>query len=267
MIRIHAVHPNLEDLEPRLVLRGHVSSVKCIKPLDLRNGTVLLFTGGGRAQLKIWRILNLDGELVGSEIADYMLRGSDKDIRRAWREAQSEVRHDPETRFLSLEIIEEKNGVYIYVGCSDSILRVFIYSKNTISLLQEGKFQDHCILLVKQFSLNKNGFILSCTTGGSIYSWRRKNILSEDYHEFKLHQSGINSLDILEKESHCLFVTGGDDNALVLSQIQEIDNKISHFVLWREDKAHAAQITGAHFSGENIYFLKERKGTKFGKKY
>ena len=226
--------------------------MKCIKSLDHGNGTVLLFTGGGRAQLKVWRILNLNGELVGSELADYMLRGSDKDVRRAWREAQSVVRHDPETRFLSIELVKKIDQVYIYVGCSDSILRIFMFSHNKISLLREEKVQEHCFLQVKHISLNQDGFILSSTTGGSIFVWSSKDILSEDYYEFKLHQSGINSLDVQENETYCLLISGGDDNALVLSKVQHINGVISHAVLWREEKAHAAQITGVHFRGKKI---------------
>jgi hypothetical protein len=67
----------------------------------------------------------------------------------------------------------------------------------------------------------------------------------------KVHQSGINSFDwLLLKEDKFLLATGGDDRALVLSLIQITsptcqENMEAEVLLqWRDDYAHASQITG-----------------------
>ena len=250
LIRTHELEPSGKGLSLKFVLRGHVSSIKCMFCLPEKNGSVLMVTGGGRAQLKVWRFRILDGEISGTELADYMLRGSSKAVKRPWRKVQRETRPDPETRFLDIETQEGVEGeTYIYVGCSDSVLRIFLYSNSSIVLYREVEFQDHCILKLERFVVRDESFLLSCTTAGTIYVWRTGSVLSPEFDQFRIHQSGINSVDTRRDGDACLLVTGGDDNALVLSRLQCTDGTFSHHTLWREDKAHSAQITGVRFLG------------------
>jgi hypothetical protein len=67
----------------------------------------------------------------------------------------------------------------------------------------------------------------------------------------KIHQSGINSFDWLHLQGDkYLLATGGDDRALVLSLIRIISPTLREnmqgevVVQWRDDCAHASQITG-----------------------
>ena len=97
VLRIQEVEGDETRLLPATVVRGHVSSIKCLAVVH-REGEALLVSGGGRAQLLVWRLSSVGGDIACTSIADYMLRGSDKDVRKPWRKAQSLVRHDPETR-------------------------------------------------------------------------------------------------------------------------------------------------------------------------
>ena len=54
----------------------------------------MLVTGGGRAQLKVWTLLQSGGELQCTELADFMLLGSDRCVKGPWRKVQSVVRWD-----------------------------------------------------------------------------------------------------------------------------------------------------------------------------
>lgn len=67
----------------------------------------------------------------------------------------------------------------------------------------------------------------------------------------KVHQSGINSFDwLFLKGDKFLLATGGDDRALVLSLIQiksptcQENMQAEVLLQWRDDCAHASQITG-----------------------
>ncbi|KAJ9599761.1 hypothetical protein L9F63_026390, partial [Diploptera punctata] len=54
-VRIAAVD-NSKTLQPLVVLQSHISSVRCIAVCAMKDGP-LVFTGGGRAQLKVWRFM------------------------------------------------------------------------------------------------------------------------------------------------------------------------------------------------------------------
>jgi len=252
MIRIHKFNQKQASLVPSMVLRGHVSSIKCLGTVD-HDGKPHLVSGGGRAQLKVWRLLETEDGVVGTAVADMMLLGSDSAVKQPWRKAQSKMRHDPETRFLSLEILGQDNSLFIYVGCSDSVLRIFVYTEGSLNLYREIEFQDHCILKVKRFSVLGHSYLLSSTTGGSLFVWRTDGILSEHHQQFQLHQSGVNCVDAREADGSCLLLTGGDDNALVVSRLEHEDEAVIHTILWRADRAHSAQITGVHILGDLLY--------------
>lgn len=251
-----------------MVLRGHVSSIKCLKVVQ-HGGLSHLVSGGGRAQLKVWRLVETEDGLVGTEAADMMLRGTDKAVRQPWRQAQSTLRHDPETRLVSLDTIATRESrLYVFVGCSDSLLRIFVYDQGSLRLYREIEFQSHCVLQVKSFAAagggysSGHGFLAAGTTGGSLFVWQTGggdddgDILAAEHGQLKVHQSGINCIDVRHSEDGetSLLVTGGDDNSLVVSSVSSLAGSEKGrpyiAILWRSVSAHAAQITGVHFLGE-----------------
>lgn len=83
----------IEDFETLTIVNGHISSIKCLAILNIENTELfcknLIFSGGGRAQLKVWQ-LNMklkNGELLRDNLTcklleSFMLRGTDKERKK-----------------------------------------------------------------------------------------------------------------------------------------------------------------------------------------
>ena len=94
--------------------------------------------------------------------------------------------------------------------------------------------------------------VLSTGTNGRLAVWNVSNLEEGDKFEplgssVKIHQSGINCLDCRCIDSKSLFIlTGGDDNALICTQLTiDYENKVVCVVDQQKNcNAHAAQISG-----------------------
>ena len=193
ILRIHELSTSDErpTLIPAIVARGHVSSIKSLAVVR-RQEEVFLISGGGRAQLMAWQLRTVDGQVMCSRLADFMLRGSDRAVRKPWRKAQSVVRHDPETRFITLDTCQVDGTTLVLVGSSDSILRVFEFTaKHTLELIDELDFQLNCILQVKVFELGGVPHLACGTTGGRVSVWNLPNM--QNFTEFSIHQVRLSS--------------------------------------------------------------------------
>lgn len=118
---------------------GHLSGIKCISVIAL-NGKVdelrseyLVFSGGGRAQLKIWEInLKYDRrasasiDLKCSDVKSHMLYGQDQYRKKPWQEAKRSYAIEPETRYMDIHAYypsKDLNHVLIFIACADGYLR------------------------------------------------------------------------------------------------------------------------------------------------
>jgi WD40 repeat protein len=152
---------------------------------------------------------------------------------------------------------------------------------NELKLVGKYSFHDRCILKVSLIQTESLRHVaLTMATDGKVALWdlttcveellgsehsnnscatsTSKNdsrpIVVDNLRPFsfvKIHQSGINSFDWLHLQGDkYLLATGGDDRALVLSLIQIVsptpqESMHAEVVLqWRDDYAHASQITG-----------------------
>ena len=111
--------------------------MKCLAILNVENTELfsknLVFTGGGRAQLKVWElIVRLDNKLLSSEdlnyknLASFMLRGTDKERKKCMKVLKMNYDVDPETRYMDISVYscpESPNLVLLFVACSDGYLR------------------------------------------------------------------------------------------------------------------------------------------------
>jgi WD40 repeat protein len=161
--------------------------------------------------------------------------------------------------------------------------RIFGFDTHCSELRLVGKysFHDRCILKVSLIQTDSLRHVaLTMATDGKMALWDlttcveelvgsehsdsvcaasasssvNRPVVSDSHRPFsfiKIHQSGINSFDWLQLQGDkYLLATGGDDRALVLSLIQIIsptahENMQAEVVLqWRDDCAHASQITG-----------------------
>ena len=230
------------------VLRGHLSSIKCMDTVREPRGSLLLMTGGGRGELRLWRLATLSNEVFCLSIASHMEREVGKGKRKAWLEAQSEKMCEGETRLMCLAAEQAgDHHVTIYAACSDGALRQYIFSLTTesLELVQTGEARPHCL---EQVILVGNRVVTS-STGGDISVNTKTDLIQTA--EAKVHQSGVNCLEVKrETEDYWVLVTGGDDTSLVVTIYQ--DSKLD--VVWRSDRraGHTTQITALRLVGDLV---------------
>ena len=100
-------------------LQGHDSVVKCMSVVSLSENMFLLVTAGGKANMKLWKIV-VDGEIIKQIIlvCEFKRFNKDKKINIVGLES------DPDIRFMHSDIYSEDNLVfYLYFACSDGFIR------------------------------------------------------------------------------------------------------------------------------------------------
>ncbi|CAK9796955.1 WD repeat-containing protein 6 [Anthophora plagiata] len=276
------------------IFDGHISSIKFVTCLNLESNCLynkfLVFSGGGRAQIKVWEIDIKDGktflqstDISCHDIASHMLYGFDRQRKKQWKESNQSYFMQPETRYMDIDIYRSTNLHYIllFVACADGFIRIFLYDINTkrISLKVHAKCVDRCITKVTILTYKEKIIVLTMSTDGIGRFFDFTDTITRiiKFHEtegqefqnckdvaiekFHLHQSGINSYDVkMIGKGEYLLVTGGDDNLLNLIhfQLQLLNNKnelrISVSSKWSTSNAHAAQIAGLKFQEENKFY-------------
>ncbi|XP_012532224.1 WD repeat-containing protein 6 isoform X2 [Monomorium pharaonis] len=274
------------------VFSGHLSGIKCISVIQLLGSAFeyLVFSGGGRAQLKIWG-LNImqpdtsDLDISCSDVNSYMLYKQNQNCKKPWQKAEQSYITEPETRYMDIyayypfkELNDALNYVLVFIACADGYLRLLVYNvvTNSIYLKISTKYIDRCILKMHILSHKSKVIALTMSTDGKLRFFDFTDTISKIYEdansgnqnivdfnhipfaEFSLHQSGINCFDLKHiHEDEYLLVTGGDDNLLSVIYFQiyiSENNKLLAEILskWSTASAHSAQIVGVRFiDGEN----------------
>jgi hypothetical protein len=122
------------------IFDGHLSGIKCISTVKLQNDTsdklnnrYLVFSGGGRAQLKVWEMnfkynqkISPSVDLSCFDIKSHMLHGQDQYRKKPWQETKQFYVVEPETRYMDIYAYYPSNDlkyVLIFVACADGYLR------------------------------------------------------------------------------------------------------------------------------------------------
>ncbi|ODV88228.1 hypothetical protein CANARDRAFT_26382 [[Candida] arabinofermentans NRRL YB-2248] len=168
---------------------------------------------------------------------------------------------NPDLRIMDFDTIEIKEGdkvvgFLLIAVYSDSNMKAwyFSYEKNTFKLLMDGTYRTCCILNVKFVKFLDNIYAMIGSTNGylTIYDITKHilkyfKIIDDEFMQLiaddesfeiaqfdnlvvdqQLHQSSIKSFDIRFTSSTAVsIVTGGDDNALILSSVQLIEDQQS----------------------------------------
>lgn len=219
----------------------HISNIKDIQLVkDEDNGDILIISAGGRAQICINRLIKL--KTIKEEV-NFMLSKSEQYGKSS--------NFDAETRFTCLSYDERLHQ--LYVACSDGFIRIFDFDKQSLRLSVEH-FYGKCMLGIRILK----DFILTTSTDGFIVFWQREKLNGELLlrHQLKHNQSGINCFDIVEKkDGSFLIASGGDDNALFVTQFSIIENSSIHFQPTISNcEIHIAQVTGLKFITECEFF-------------
>ncbi|XP_068081687.1 tRNA (34-2'-O)-methyltransferase regulator WDR6 isoform X2 [Anabrus simplex] len=253
-----AIHNS--DLRGLSIQRSHICSVRALAICSLSESLVLMFSAGGRAQMKAWQLHISESEseeVICQEVTTHMLNPSHYGERKPWR--LMEPLMDSQTRYMSLHAVQTSlDTVIVIAGCSDGVLRLFSFNLDLQELQLVGSYEFHfcCILLVSYIEYAH--VALSMGTDGNMAFWNmdlmynQKALNEEKLQPFfvcQLHKSGINSHDSVQiGQNTVLMATGGDDNAIVLTLFQVIvvvpKKKVEMLLQWRKDTAHATQVTG-----------------------
>lgn len=119
------------------IMDGHISSIKSIATVNLEstklNGTYLIFSCGGRAQIKCWQMdIRWDKDLLFNEnvscvdLNTHMLFGKDQNRRKYWQKTKQSYAIEPETRYMDIKTYYPSyNPTYIFllIACADGYLR------------------------------------------------------------------------------------------------------------------------------------------------
>ena len=244
------------------VIRGHLSSVKCIKARLEPAGSVLLVTGGGRGELRLWRLVVVRGQVFCSAVARHTVRQDQKGRKKAWKAAQSCRPSEGETRLMSVDTEDsedsEDSEVTVWAACSDGALREYSYSESQaggrLELGREGEeVSSHCLQEVRTLG---PGRLVTTDTGGQLTVWSRADLSVTG--QVRPHQSGVNCLELRRDSHHSwLVVTGGDDTSLVVTRYQELQDlqdqgRTQLDIIWRSDSGagHTTQLTGLRLVGD-----------------
>ncbi|XP_078050638.1 tRNA (34-2'-O)-methyltransferase regulator WDR6-like isoform X2 [Augochlora pura] len=277
------------------IFNGHISSIKSIITISLQSNLLcnkyLVFSVGGRAQLKVWEIdikncetTLKDSDISCSDVTSHMLYGIDQIRRKQLQERNQSYIIQPETRYMDITIyrdLQNLDYIFLFIACADGFVRIFLYNLRTrcVSLKMHVKIVDRCIVKISILKFDEKVILLTMSTDGvcrfidftEIISKISKGIQGDNQEindctnmiltKFKLHQSGINSYDIKRINSdEYLLATGGDDNLFSLVHFKiclSNDNeqiRIISLSKWNTSTAHFAQITGIKFYGENKIF-------------
>lgn len=219
----------------------HISSVKCVSVLRKESNSYLVFSAGGRAQICVTEVKTEGSNVILTERTNYMLRLSDADRKR--QGIANVIDFDPETRFMSLAVLDASNVV---IGCSDGFVRHFCYENDKFCLLR-AVYYGKCILHVHQLS---EDILLTMATDGLLCFWDWKLVnVDAPFHVIRHHESGIQSFDLLPEEcDRWLLATGGDDQAVVVTHFVLQQKQINVLFTRRMQHLHSAQVNGVKFS-------------------
>lgn len=119
------------------IMDGHISSIKSIAIVNLEstklNSTYLIFSCGGRAQIKCWQMdIRWDKDLLSNEniscadLNTHMLFGKDQNRRKHWQKTKQSYAIEPETRYMDIKAYYpsyKSTYIFLLIACADGYLR------------------------------------------------------------------------------------------------------------------------------------------------
>lgn len=243
-LKIGALKPN-GDYKLHWTYREHVAGLQSIHKIN----NEYIMSSSAREELFIWKInecddkkcLNLESSLPPSD-------------------------ENPDLRIMDFDTIEifnqnnEVTGVLLVSVYSNSVIRIVSYdfSRKRFEILVSNSYMQCCIFHVKFICLDNKLYILIGSTNGHIAIYDINDIINESFNistvnsepklikiveEIKtkdqrlnklivnqqLHQSSFKGLDTIQlSPSSIKLITAGDDNALIVSEIEKnSDNEIN----------------------------------------
>uniref|UniRef100_A0A1A9WAF7 tRNA (34-2'-O)-methyltransferase regulator WDR6 n=1 Tax=Glossina brevipalpis TaxID=37001 RepID=A0A1A9WAF7_9MUSC len=250
LIKIHNICE--KGLRERFELHHHISNIRTLRAVLVKDDEILIFSGGGRAQLSIARVNVQTG--YREELINHTIKNLEQNFKQL---TTNKYNYEPETRLMALDLLKIDDCQYkIYVGCSDGYVRLLHFKASEPCEIRQISqlFYNKCILQL-QLIEEENCVIVGSTEG----SLKFFNIfLNECLYKINHHQSGINALAIHYDAAtrSVKMLSGGDDQAVCYTELGfssgsewKILNKF-HRPFW-----HTAQVTAAYILANGSYGL------------
>ncbi|CAK9440028.1 uncharacterized protein LODBEIA_P41280 [Lodderomyces beijingensis] len=153
----------------------------------------------------------------------------------------------PDLRVMDFDAVEHPDSIFIVTVFSDSQIKLWNFdkSKKTFQLINQWCYSTCCILNCQILEIGDGEELKRClmigTTDGFVTTW---NITDPTHAELQsteqLHHSGVKATCLIPGDNTTYLVTGGDDNVLALSKINE---DLTITPLTHEINAASATIT------------------------
>jgi len=261
------------SIDHQFHLQGHDSAVKCFDYCDLNEKEVLLISAGGKANIKIWKvILSKDSNSIEKIIHLYefkrLIRKKLSPNEKPW--LYVDIKSNPEIRFMDVVICENLDTKYnsksliAAFACSDGFVRIFRYNLEENKLYLINKYEyPKCLFCIKHLKLVKDNvqisYLICFGTDGKLLKWKLNIDENSDAPtEFQkidnLHQSGINGVDVWEESKYLgkyLIATVGDDTRLSVLQLDLTESE-KNWKIIKLDMAHASNIVDCKFLSRSL---------------
>lgn len=115
-------------------LQGHESVIKCIDFYKLNENEILLVTAGGKANIKIWKVIfdqNCESieriislyEFKQKLLNSFINKSKNLKIEKPW--SYIDLKSNPDIRFMDICVFNTDNDLFLCFACSDGCIRHF----------------------------------------------------------------------------------------------------------------------------------------------
>lgn len=225
-------------------MNNHISGLQTI---DFMNQQYLA-SSAANEELLIWKVHRISSSVL-TIVEHSRLSVSDE---------------NPDLRIMDFASLEVDGGFWVAAVFSNSKIKVFFYDteKKAFTLCIDDTYSTFCILNVNFITHNNQTYLMTGTTDGFITIWDVSSSLSTlNIHKLErlvvqqqLHQSGVKAVTIIPANNKWKLITGGDDNALVLSILTPTADGITLETVSFVEDAASATITGLSNVGNDKVF-------------
>ncbi|KAJ3055459.1 WD repeat-containing protein 6 [Rhizophlyctis rosea] len=250
ILKFHECRTSSNEHKVIADVRKHVSVVRGIS-LSAGANSTLLFTAGAREELRCW---SLDNDMSAGT--------GFRCLELACAPMVSLIK---ETRIMDASAVPVPNrdGLHLVgTACSDAFVRIWTFNEKNrqFALIGISKFHGRCVLKCQAVVVpggegQQDAIVVSSAgTDGRIAIWECNSVLDspkcvdmgEPIIAERLHQSGVNGLDVrIAKARTLLVASGGDDNAVAAMTVSLAVNGNGS---WSAVRKATGTVVSAHSS-------------------
>jgi WD40 repeat protein len=144
----------------------------------------------------------------------------------------------PDLRIMDFDVLKCEDGFLITTVYSNSSIKLWRFNIETkqFALICSEYHATCCILNVQFLSMNLQTYLMISATDGNIAIWNISECVKHPHTQQKLgnmiikqqlHQNGVKAILAVKELDNYDIITGGDDNALILSKLFVQDNELA----------------------------------------